>query len=246
MSDDATEESSTVRVVYTGTRSPDAELDGLELLHLPMLASEPVEFNPNIIAELLKEDVQVVFFSAKAVAAVADSELRAHFGSDRLETWAVGAKTAESIAETLGCEARVPDRQDFVGICDALEGVDSRKVVVFGLEDAPRDLESFLDERVVHEFPVYRTFPRLHPKLGEKLGEFAPDWIAFTSPRGLEAFASQADQFEFPWRHCQMAAIGPTTGDALRTLDIEPEVQLDDPGRNRLVEAIMERHPVDT
>jgi uroporphyrinogen-III synthase len=241
MSDEAAVSNDSVRIAYTGTRSPDIDQPGLDLLHLPMLASEPVDFNPQIIAELLKDDVQVVFFSTRAVDAIADSPLLQHFEGEHIETWAVGAKTSEHIREALAAEAHVPERQDFEGICDALEGADDRKVVVFGLEDAPRDLGRALEDRVVHEFPVYRTFPRLHPELGAVLREFDPNWIAFTSPRGLEAFASQADQFDFPWRTRKTAAIGPTTGDALRALGLEPDVQLEDPGRNRLIEAILKR-----
>ncbi|MGM0555997.1 MAG: uroporphyrinogen-III synthase [Myxococcota bacterium] len=232
-----------VRIAYTGTRAPDVQDSGFVLLHLPMLESDPVEFNPAIIAELLKAEVQVVFFSSKAVSAVSNSPLEKHFDADNVQIWAVGSKTAEAIEDALGVVANVPDRQDFDGICAALERPDTRKIVVFGLEGGPRNLGDALTDRVVHEFPVYRTFPRLYPNLGDVLREFAPDWIAFTSPRGLDAFASQADQFDFAWRDVDTAAIGPTTGDSLREHGLEPRVELDTPGRNRLVRALLDTDP---
>jgi uroporphyrinogen-III synthase len=239
MSDDHAGAHARSRIAYTGTRAPDFDDTLCELLHLPMLESEPVEFNPSIIAELLKEKVQVVFFSSKGVSAVASSPLEQHLKSRDVEIWAVGTKTAEFIEGALDVQARVPGRQDFEGIRAELDHADTRKIVVFGLEDSPRALGDALAERIVHEFPVYRTFPRLYPSLGERLEDFQPQWIAFTSPRGLDAFASQADQFDFPWREAKMAAIGPTTGEALREHGLEPSVQLEEPGRNRLIRRIL-------
>lgn len=228
------------RVVYTGTRLPQPIPITLDVRHLPMLTATALDVDPAAIADALKASHEVAFFSPRAVQALALQDLKHHFNNTRLRLWAVGAKTSEAIRAAFDREAVLPTQHNFERMAAEMAVLARGRITAFTLEDGPRDLSQRLPHCDVHQFEVYRTYPITYPDLGSTLRRFRPHWLAFTSPRGVDALADQLDPTaaSFDWKACRSAAIGPTTAAALHEHDVAPDIELQTPGSRRLLRAI--------
>ncbi|MFB6373277.1 MAG: uroporphyrinogen-III synthase [Bradymonadaceae bacterium] len=232
----------TVDVVYTGTRVPTEVPDGLRVRHRPLIATRPVEIDADRLAVLTTEPAGIVVYSRNAVRALEAA------GADRLlgplaehTWWAVGDKTAGLLAETFDIEVRVPDRQNFEGLRAGLAEAElPSRVVALSLEGKCRDLASVLVDRGItfEDVPVYRTGPVDYEPPFETFR--AADWLMFASPRAVAVFADLVDTHP-PGPHAggtRIAAIGPTTADALRDRGFPPDLVPPEPGLAAMMEAI--------
>ncbi|MFW5968143.1 MAG: uroporphyrinogen-III synthase [Persicimonas sp.] len=238
---ETTASNKSVCVVYTGISEPDTHHPLLEIEHLPMLQVGPVDFDAEKVRALTRQPCTLVFYSKNSARIVAEHGLFEGIDLSNHTVWAVGQKTAAAVEAHLDVSARVPERERFEGLVDQLNSGDhARPIVAFSLQGSPRELPRALDDREdVFEIPVYRTFPRPYPALVERLADLSPDWIAFTSPRGVDTFISQAEGFDLS--AVALAAIGPTTAGALRDHGLSPAIVLDTPDRERMMERIKER-----
>ncbi len=79
---------------------------------------------------------------------------------------------------------------------------------------------------------VYRTVPKGPLALAEYP---VPDWVAFFSPRGV---ALVHQQWPAGWGSVRIAAIGPTTADAIHGVGWRVEAQASKPDPERLFQAV--------
>ena len=85
----------------------------------------------------------------------------------------------------------------------------------------------------VEERVVYHTIPDASALTD--VPSSVPDWVVFFSPSGVEA----ANSVEaFPWNRVRVAAIGPTTADALREAGSAPAAVATTPTPEALVTAL--------
>lgn len=245
MSDDSEQSSPNVTVVYTGTRAPTFEHARLRVVHMPMLEAAPVDFDHKEVQLLVKQPCTLVFYSQNSVHVVAQSGIFDAIDLSNHSVWAVGEKTAEAIAARFGVAAKTPDDERFEGLVETFERHSpALPAVAFGLKDSPRSLAAALAETSdVYDVPVYRTCPRLYPGLAQKLAEIDADWIAFTSPRGVATFISQAcvsNGQSVDFNALRLAAIGPTTAGALQERGLEPSLVVETPDKNEMMAAILD------
>jgi len=232
----------TVCAVYTGTRAPDDPPEGLRLRHVPLLAARPVDIDEQRIAELAAEPAALLVYSRNAVRALAESGAERLLGElDRHLWWAVGRKTAEALAERFDVDARVPDRQNFEGLREALADAElPDRVVALSLEGTHRDIEPARADRSIafEDVSVYRTGPVDYSPPFDPFR--AADWLMFASPRAVEVFA-ELDRAHDPGPHAEhtrIAAIGPTTAAALRDNELAPDYVPDEPSLDAMMAAI--------
>jgi uroporphyrinogen-III synthase len=229
-------------VVYTGTTAPSLAQSGparhLRLEHMPMLEKTPLDFDAKQIQILVRQPCTLVFYSQNSVDVVADSGVLDPIDLSEHTIWSVGQKTAARVDERFAHDVNVPEDERFEGLLDAFEAAPPPEpIVAFALEDSPRSLAERLRRLDnVHDVPVYRTCPVLYPGLDARLDALAPDWIAFTSPRGVHTFLSQITDFD---PTCVgLAAIGPTTAEALAEHGLEPTLVPPRPDKELMVELI--------
>jgi uroporphyrinogen-III synthase len=229
-----------VEVVYTGTRSPTFDDPRLRIHHMPMLEAVPVDFDQKRVEILVRQPCTLIFYSQNSVSSVAESGVLDEIDLSEHTIWAVGEKTADEVHERFGTVASVPDDERFDGLVDTfLQNPPPRPIVAFSLKGSPRDLARRLREPGnVHEVPVYHTCPVLYPSLSADLARIGADWVAFTSPRGVGTFYSQAEgvnvsQFQF-------AAIGPTTAAAIKERGLRPSLVLNTPDKNLMMRRIVD------
>ncbi len=239
MSDDSGQPDEVVTVVYTGTRAPTFEDARLRVAHMPMLEAAPVDFDHKKVQLLVKQPCTLVFYSQNSVHVVAQSGVLDDIDLSKHSVWAVGEKTAAAIETRFEVTAKTPDDERFEGLVETFERHSpALPAVAFGLKDSPRSLASALAETSdIYDIPVYRTCPRLFPGLAQKIAELDADWIAFTSPRGVGTFVSQADGVDF--NALGLAAIGPTTAGALTERGLEPSLVMETPDKNEMMAAIL-------
>jgi uroporphyrinogen-III synthase len=237
MSDDL-QKDDRITVVYTGTRPPTIDDPRLRIQHLPMLEAVPVDFDQKRVEILVRQPCTLIFYSQNSVNVIADSGVLDDIELAEHTIWAVGEKTAEEVHERFGLAASVPDDERFDGLVDTfLDNPPPRPIVAFSLKGSPRDLARRLrDPGNVHEVPVYHTCPVLYPSLPDDLARIGADWVAFTSPRGVGTFYSQAESIDIS--KLQLAAIGPTTADALEQRGLRPTLVLQTPDKNLMMQRI--------
>lgn len=239
---ESTDQASPVTVVYTGTSAPViAALESsrrVRLEHMPMLEKTPLDFDVKQVQILVRQPCTLVFYSQNSVDIVANSGVLDPIDLSDHTIWAVGEKTAARITERFDKHANTPEDQRFEGLLDDLEAAPPREpIVAFALEDSPRSLAERLRRLDnVHDVPVYRTCPVLYPGLDARLDSLEVDWIAFTSPRGVHTFLSQIADFDAT--SVALAAIGPTTAEALAEHGLEPTLVPPRPDKELMVELI--------
>ncbi|QDG54253.1 uroporphyrinogen-III synthase [Persicimonas caeni] len=238
MSDACTQDASTT-VVYTGTRRPSFSDPTLRIHHLPMLEVAAVDFDRKKVKILVRQPCTLVFYSTNSVKVVADSGVLDDIDLRHHTAWAVGEKTAATVRERLGIDASVPDDERFDGLVATFrQSPPSSPIIAFALKESPRDLARRLGRTDVHEVPVYHTCAKLYPRLRDELAEVDADWIAFTSPRGVRTFLSQASHVDLD--AYKFAAIGPTTGDAMNEAGIEPALVMETPDKDLMMQKILQ------
>jgi uroporphyrinogen-III synthase len=239
-------------VVYTGTRAPDDSPRGLELVHCPMLEVRMLEIERNRLLERLELPSAVVIYSKNAVRALQSLEIGDRLAArEPLQWWAIGPKTAHFLADRLGAEARVPDEARFEGLKAALrEAALPDRVVSLSLRGKRRDLEPVLAPRGIDwlDIPVYETVPAGYEGLDVRLTELAPDWIAFTSRRGVRIFDDHLENSEasVALADVDLAAIGPKTASMVESRIGSVAAVPDSPGVGALLETIARRSSIDT
>jgi uroporphyrinogen-III synthase len=234
------QEDELVQVIYTGTRPPTVDDPHLRIHHLPMLEAVPVDFDQKRVEILVRQPCTLVFYSQNSVSVVADSQVLDDIDLSDHTIWAVGEKTADEVQERFGLAANVPDDERFDGLVDTfLDDPPPHPIVAFSLKGSPRDLARRLRELGnAHEVPVYHTCPVLYPSLAADLAEIGADWVAFTSPRGVGTFYSQAEGVDLSQLH--LAAIGPTTADALEQRGLRPSLILQTPDKDLMMRRIVD------
>ncbi len=228
-----------VTVVYTGTRAPEG-VDGLRIEHLPMLQKLAVDFDLKKVRILVRQPCTLVFYSQNSLKTVADSGLLDGIDLTAHTIWAVGQKTADAVFYEFGVDARVPDDERFEGLVSEFRKTPPPPpIVAFTLEDSPRTLAEQFDGRSrVHEIPVYQTCPVLYPRLCDTLAEIDARWVAFTSPRGVSTFLTQASGCDLSALH--FAAIGPTTAEALAERGVDVDLVMQTPDKNAMMRQILD------
>ena len=232
----------TVTVLYTGLRAPTDVPAGLRVMHRPMLEVEWTDASTSDLQNLLTPEAVLVVYSRTAVERLdAQDWLEQLPELAGLPWWAVGQKTAEALQDRLGIWAHVPEDQHFDGLVDALKrhlrNAGPRRLISLSLEGTRRDLNAALPDGSSEsvDLPLYRTVEAEYPNLAEELRARPPDWIAFTSSKGVDAFASNVDLGSVDAR---IAAIGPSTAEHLRTHGLSVDFVPNEPGRAALLSGL--------
>lgn len=235
-------------VLYTGTRRPRIEHPRIRVLHRAMLKSAPIDFDHTRTHQLAKSSKTLVFYSPNAVKHLAASGVVDGLELHKKTTWAVGEKTAESLRDAFGITARVPEDPQFTGM---LSHFSARRpdlpLVAFGIQDSPRTLIgnapgqfSAPDADHVHQIPIYQTTAQHHPDLVEFIAREAIRWVALSSPRGVDAFVSHLSPADLT--RLRLAAIGPTTADAIRQHGLHLDLMVELPDRDQMMLEILGLH----
>lgn len=237
-----------VTVLYTGTRCPTIERPGLRIIYRPMLKSEALDFDLARIRRLANLSKTLVFYSPNAVAHLARSHVLDELDLRDKTTWAVGEKTAEALRDALALTPHVPDDPQFAGM---LAKFDVRRpdlpLVAFGIQDSPRSLIGPAPGQFppptpdVHEVPIYRTTAQYYAALDAFINTSQIDWVALTSPRGVDAFVSHLTSNTL--LKLRLAAIGPTTADAIRRHGLVVDLIPRAPDRNIMMGEIYDTNP---
>jgi uroporphyrinogen-III synthase len=206
-----------IRVVYTGTRRAD-DVRGLIIDHLPMLERVALPLPDDLSVRLRGDgghaDRRAVFYSRNAAKVVFDQLTPEDF--DGVQVWAVGARSAEWLADRLGRDVRSPERQDFEGLVSELSDAVSTDTLLFSFELA--GTERRLDRRglpaEVLSIPVYETVACNWDDLDGLLRRIEPAWVVFASPRGWESFRDNLHHRPVGDAY-RVAVIGPNTRDAI-------------------------------
>ena len=110
-----------------------------------------------------------------------------------------------------------------------------KRIILTASESLSRGWREKLEDQgaEVWEIPMTRT-EALTPKKGwkEKIGN--ADWLVFTSAAGVRAFPGVV----WDWRkiaHCQIAAVGKSTAEVLRSIGLQPDWIGGGPGSRELV-----------
>lgn len=227
-------------ILYTGTTPPRGTWPGAQVIHLPMLTVRPIDFDLEALRSGFDRATTFVFYSQHSARIVCDSGLFDGTDLSAHAFWAVGQKTAAWLEQRLMVPVSFPPGERFATLTQALEKATiPGKIIAFSLADKARDLGPVADAQGVafEDVPVYET--SLHPDR-ESRGALAVrdvHWIAFTSPRGVDALVDAVDRENLKAR--RLAAIGPTTADALLTRGLTPDLISTTPDRNGLIEAIL-------
>ena len=230
-----------LRVLYTGLRAPEEVSDGIDLRHRPMLEIEWTDVTPADLGELLTPQTTLLVYSRTAVDRLDREDWLARLsGLAERPWWSVGHKTAEALKRRLGIDARVPSEQNFEGLLAELSRRRPRagtyRLVSLSLEGTTRDPGPALSEDGTwHDLPLYRTVPATYPSLDEELSDWSPDWILFTSPKGIDGFMANVD---FSDVDARIAAIGPTTAEHLESYGLAADFVPDEPGRDALLRGL--------
>ena len=168
---------------------------------------------------------------------------------------AIGSKTLDALRGH-DVEVRiVPDDQSSHGVLDSLSGIDLKglRIGIPRSSKADGTLRRTLKERgaTVREVTAYRSgVPRfMTPALGliKALGRGEVDAVTFTSAstgRNLFKIANAHDslaELEEGLRSAVVAAIGPTTGEALKELGVRVDVVPDEHSTEALIGALVEK-----
>ena len=230
-----------LRVLYTGLRAPEDVPAGIDLRHRPMLEIEWTDATPADLGELLTPNTTLLVYSRTAVERLDREGWLARLpGLADRRWWSVGHKTADALKRRLGIDARVPSEQSFEGLLAELSRrrprAGSYRLVSLSLEGTTRDPGPALSEDGTwHDLPLYRTVPATYPNLDGELSHWKPDWILFTSPKGIDAFMANADVSNVDAR---IAAIGPTSAAHLESYGLAADFVPDEPGRDALLRGL--------
>jgi uroporphyrinogen-III synthase len=229
-----------ITILYTGTAPPLRPHPEARILHLPLLDVRPVPFDLTAVADRLDRPSTLVFYSQHSARIVTESGLFDGLDLGRHALWAVGRKTAQWLTDRLGQPVNVPSQERFEVLATDLEqrGV-TGDIIAFSLAHKTRDLTGVARAQGVAfiDVPVYETTRRQDLSARSLLLEEDPRWIAFTSPRAVEALVDELEPGDLEGR--RIAAIGPSTAEAIEALRLAATIVLDVPDRDGLIEAIV-------
>ncbi len=188
-----------IRVLHTGLRLPEKR-DEIDLTHLPVLVSEWITLDTNLVKRKLARAEAISFFSPRAVESVFEQGI----SLPDIPINVVGTKTQQMVFEKYGRTST--SYPTFLSFSKSDLG---KRYVSFELKDSCRSIK---DLRGIHEFfSCYET--RSKKVSVSDLSVF--DWIILTSPRGADSFFSQISLEGFSG---QFACLGETTFSALHSI----------------------------
>lgn len=225
---------------------------GAEVLEFPAIGLGPPESFAELDAALrdLSSFDAAAFASVNAVertvARLAELGLpAAALGALRLA--AVGPATAEALRRAVRAPDLVPSAGSGAALGAALAvAARGRRILVPRAADGRPELAEILRAAGAEVVApsAYRTVPAppesLRP-LGDLLERGAVDAVAFASPSAVQSVAAALGERAGLLGGCLLAAIGPTTADALHALGLAAAVQSEQPGAAALADAIAAR-----
>lgn len=238
-----------LRVLVTRPREQAAELTagltalGAEVVHLPLIAiGPPADWTPldRALAELASFD-WVALTSANAVEALFDRIQQQGLSMPALCWAVVGRRTAEALEAKGQKPDLVADPATAERLAELLldRGMAGRRVLFpcsdRARESLPRILRSA--DAVVEAPVAYRTLSAEAPGLALRQLLEGPAWITLTSPSTWHELLRALGGSPLPAR-VRLAAIGPTTAEAVRESGYEPACVADPPGVKGLLEAL--------
>lgn len=203
---------------------------GFDTRQIPVLRTEFVQL-PDTVPSV----DAVVVTSARAVEAIKGWE---HVGDLKKLPWfAIGPATRFALGEFgIAAEHEAPGSADFLAkiILDA----DVQRVLFLAGDPHRDELPAKLRQSgvTIEIQVVYRTHPR---SLGLLEDAETPDWAVFFSPRGVSIVAEQTTD---NWHLVAKAALGPTTAQAMHSIDWEPDAVAVSPTPEALLTAILMAH----
>lgn len=238
------------RVLVTRPREQASDLTaglealGAQVVHLPLIAiGPPADWSPldQALAALTGFD-WVALTSGNAVAAVFDRLVSKGLPVPAVRWAVVGSRTAEALRER-GPEPELiaePATAERLGELMAEQGVAGQRVL-FPRSDRARDVLPQLLHAAGAEVvsPVaYRTLSA--EVTGRELRELLPGlgWITLTSPSTWHELLKALGTTPLPG-HVRLAAIGPTTAEAVRTSGHEVACVAEPPGGKGLLAAMV-------
>ena len=225
-------------LLYTGTRAPRAPASS-RLIHRPMLSVVHLDLAGGALTSILNGPrTAIAVYSGHAVDALVASGFARAPGAERHQWWCIGQVTAGRLARLGVGEVLTPPAADqtFEGLVGAMRSRDDlpENVVALELEDTPRDLATALDGVAsVLTIPAYAT----RAVESMELGAEHVDAVALTSPRGAAAFIELSPP---GCKDALLGAIGESTAEAMRALDVEPDVVSAEPNAHALLVALVE------
>ncbi len=217
-------------ILYTGTRPPKGF--GGEVEHLPMLAIEFHPIDESGVRDFAERPCHFVFYSRNGVRSVADQTRLLNELPPAASVWAVGSRTSEELAAH-GVRAESPSDQRFAGLIEELPG---GRLISFEIADGDRSLA---EERPNDEVLTVVAYASKAASIPSDFWDRPPlPWVVFTSPRGFASFASHdgaARWFEVS----RLAAIGPTTAEAMEAAGHPPDHIAAKPDADELIESLL-------
>lgn len=200
---------------------------GFDTCYIPVLRTEfivPPDSVPPVDG--------VVLTSARAVEAIKDWRLLSDLSA--LRWFAVGPATAARLEE-LGVAVHEEHPATAAALARVIIDAGVRSVLFLAGDPHRDELPVRLSESGVSVTTeiVYRTRPS--PVTLPPDGQ-SPDWAVFFSPRGVSVVLDETD---VDWDQVAMAAVGPTTAQAIRSVGLEPRAIAATPTPGALLAAIL-------
>lgn len=232
-----------IRVLDTGTRSPEQVPQSLDVRHQPALLRRPLEVDEALIADLFSQRHHIVFYSRFAAQVVLDLNVIATDADHQL--WAVGQKTAALLGDHFKPPIGVPEDERFSGLRRLLSQCDEAlPIAAFGLQGKPRDLDPVARDWGVGftAISVYESVAASPDEICEAFDSHRPHWLTVTSSRGIHSIADAMGAAKLQrlqsLSELRVAAIGPSTAQSIRDYEIAVDLVSDSPDREGLLEAI--------
>ncbi|HDR04246.1 MAG TPA: uroporphyrinogen-III synthase [Candidatus Marinimicrobia bacterium] len=209
------------RIFLTGLRPPDIILPPDFALH--HWSTIQIEFFEPSGSLQIQKPGYLFFLSQNGVLAfyLQQEKILPHL--DDVEIWAVGKVTARAIQELFNIEAKVPIKQNAVGLTESFSNQEKKPALLITAEKARQEFLNFLKQNKweFQRISLYRTILR-NDLRWQQINFKHSDIILFTSPSAVSGFL-QNRSFRKNERIPKIIAIGSSTALAVNEkLGIEP------------------------
>lgn len=226
------------RVLFTGLRAPPTK-EGVDVFHLPALEFRTLAFSISDVVAAIETCDAVCLYSQRAIESIEKEPRILRALLDRKpQLVVVGRKTGDAWQQKIDPRCDPETCRTFVELVTALKGrPDLETIVALELQDGPRSLARSNVPQQVTAFEVYATSRSVpDSRTWDEVTTFDPEWVAFTSPRGVRSFAKKIRELDTSFR---IASIGPTTSSAIERAGLKVSVEAVDPSAEKLLEIIV-------
>ena len=226
------------RVLYTGLREPDS-VEGVSTFHLPALQFRTLSFSIVDMVDAIERCDTVCVSSSRAIESIRkEPRVLGALLDVKPALFVVGEQTAKNWVTHIDPRCEPVVCRTFNELVGQLQlSPELRQVVALEWQDGPRSLTRTNVPQGVDAFSVYATARAIPAvKVWGEVEAFAPEWVAFTSPRGVASFADRLSKLKSSVR---VASIGPTTTTAIQKAGLVVSAEADRPSAESLLRVIL-------